>query len=141
VALQTDNGSLAIAGLRLPVGSTQEAAGLAGMTSYGLTLILSGTSARRRPCQPPAGWIGFLIEARPNTSTCVSVAPVLNVNDSWKLALEVGEIRIRHRNATTSQFSNWPPSTPSNDTDVAVGLLRTTDDAAVQTSTTTATWV
>lgn len=131
--------------VRLPVGSSQEAAGLgAGMTSYGLTLVLSQEFS--------FGAIHFNLvkgrdlflepDTRPHASTLrASVAPVWNVSEQWKLALELGREAVSTGGDTaTTQFVQLGAIySPTNDIDVAMGFLRSTDDAAAQTTTTTAT--
>ncbi len=131
--------------VRLPVSASQEAAGLGtGMTSYGLTLILSQelmfgaihlNLAKMRD--------QFLeSEARPHATTLrASAAPVWNVNAQWKLALELGREFVSSGGDTvTNPFVQLGAIySPSSDIDVAVGLLRSFDNAANQTTTTTAT--
>lgn len=131
--------------VRLPVSSSQEAAGLGtGMTSYGLTLILSQeltfgaihlnlAKIRDQFLEP---------EARPHATTLrASSAPIWNINEQWKLALEVGREFVSTGGDTiTNPFVQLGGIySPSSDIDVALGLLRSVDNAANQTSTTTVT--
>lgn len=131
--------------IRLPVGAGQEAAGLgAGTTSYGLSLILSQ--------ELPFGAIHFNLvrardlfldpDTRPHASTLrVSVAPVWNVCEQWKLALDMGRQSVSTAgDTTTAQLVQLGAIySPNKDTDIALGWLRNTDDATPQTTTTTAT--
>jgi len=131
--------------IRLPVGSSQEAAGLGtGTTSYGLTLILSQ--------ELPFGAIHFNLvkgrnlfldpDTRPHASTLrASMAPVWSVSEQWKLALEMGRESVSTAGDTTwTQFAQLGAiSSPNKDLDLALGVLRNTDDATPQTTTTTAT--
>ncbi len=131
--------------IRLPVSASQEAAGLgAGVTSYGLTLILSQELSFGAIHFNLARGLNLFLEpdTRPHASSLrASVAPVWNVSEQWKLALEMGRESVSAGgDTTTSQFVQLGAIySPSNDIDVAVGLLRSTDDAADQTTTTAAT--
>ncbi len=131
--------------IRLPVSSGNEAAGLgAGATSYGLALILSQEAS--------FGAIHFNLAAgrdefsagsmQPvSNSLRTSIAPVWNINDQWKLALEVGHESVSSAgDTTTSQFVQLGAIfSPTKDLDLALGILRNNDNANPQTSTTTAT--
>jgi len=131
--------------IRLPVGAGQEAAGLgAGMTSYGLTLILTQ--------ELPFGAIHFNLgkgrdlfldpDANPHATTLhVSMAPVWNLSAQWKLALGLGrEFVSTEGDTTNTRFVQIGAIySPSKDIDIALGVLRNTDDALPQTTTTTAT--
>lgn len=131
--------------VRLPVGGGPEAAGLGtGATSYGLTLILSQ--------ELPFGAVHFNLagardlyadpQARPHASTArVSVAPVWHLNDQWKLACELGHVVVTAggESTTTQLLQLGTVYSPSKDIDLALGLLRSLDRAAMQTTTTTAT--
>jgi hypothetical protein len=131
--------------IRLPVSSGHEAAGLgAGATSYGLALILSQDVS--------FGAIHFnLAGARDEfsagslqplaNSLRASVAPVWDINEQWKLALEVGSESVSSAgDTTTTQFVQLGAIySPTKDLDLALGILRNNDNATPQTSTTTAT--
>jgi hypothetical protein len=131
--------------VRLPVSSGNEAAGLgAGATSYGLTLILSQDVSFGAIHFNLAGGrdefsAGSLLPQSHSLRT--SIAPVWDVNEQWKLALEVGHESVsRAGDTTTSQFVQLGAVfSPSKDLDFALGVLRNNDTATPQTSTTTAT--
>lgn len=131
--------------IRLPVGTDQKAAGLGtGLMSYGLVLILTQDL--------PFGAIHFNLgkgrdlfldpDANPHTTTLhVSMAPVWNLNTQWKLALGLGrEFVATEGDTTNAQFAQLGViCSPSKGIDIALGVLRNTDDALPQTATTTAT--
>ncbi len=131
--------------VRLPVSSGDEAAGLgAGATSYGLSLILSQDVAFGAiHFNLAAGRDEFLAaSARPQVnSRRVSIAPVWDLSEQWKLALEVGHESVSSAGDTTiSQFVQLGAVfSPGKDLDFALGVLRNNDTATPQTSTTTAT--
>jgi hypothetical protein len=131
--------------IRLPVSTSQEAAGLgSGMTSYGLTLILTQ--------ELPFGAIHVNLakgrdlfldpETRPHASTLrASMAPVWNVSEQWKLTLDLGRESVSAMGDTTwMQFMQvGAVYSPNKDLDLSLGVLRNTDDATPQTTSTTAT--
>ncbi len=131
--------------VRLPVSSGDEAAGLgAGATSYGLTLILSqDVSFGAVHFNLAGGRDEFLAASgRPQVnSRRVSIAPVWDLSEQWKLALEVGHESVSSAgDTTTSQFAQLGAVfSPGKDLDLAMGILRNNDNATPQTSTTTAT--
>jgi hypothetical protein len=131
--------------IRLPVSSSQEAAGLgAGMTSYGLALILSqDVSFGAVHFNLSAGRDEFRTASLipPADSLRTSFAPVWNVSEQWKLALEVGRESVSSAgDTTTTQFVQLGAIfSPDKDLDIALGILRNNDNATPQTSTTTAT--
>ena len=131
--------------IRLPVSSGHEAAGLgAGAASYGLALILSQDVSFGAIHFNLAGGRDEYSAAslQPSANTLrVSVAPVWDINEQWKLAVEVGHESVSSAGDTaTSQFVQLGAIfSPSKDLDLALGILRNNDNATPQTSTTTAT--
>lgn len=131
--------------VRLPVSSSQEASGLgAGATSYGLALILSQDVSFGAIHFNLAGGRDEFSNTSllPSANTVrASVAPVWDINEQWKLALEVGHESVSSAgDTTTSQFVQIGAIfSPSKDLDLALGILRSNDNATPQTSTTTAT--
>ena len=131
--------------VRLPVSSGHEAAGLgAGATSYGLALILSQDVSFGAIHFNLAGGRDEFSAASllPTANTLrASFAPVWDINEQWKLALEFGHESVSSAGDTTnSQFVQLGAIfSPSKDLDLALGILRNNDNATHQTSTTTAT--
>lgn len=129
--------------VRLPVSADQEAAGLGtGLMSYGLVLILTQ--------ELPFGAVHFNLakgrdlfldpDANPHATTLhLSMAPVWNVSDGWKLALGLGrEFVSTEGDTSATRFVQLGVIySPSKDVDIALGVLRNTDDAQPQTTTTT----
>jgi len=144
---QADGGtSLAIKPeIRLPVSAGQESAGLgAGMVSYGLTLILSQELAFGTIHVNLAKGRNMFLDpdTRPHTSALrASVAPVWNLSEQWKLSLDLGRELVSSAGDTgTTQFVQLGAIySPGKDLDLALGVMRNTDDATPQTTTTTAT--
>jgi len=131
--------------IRLPVSSGGEAAGLgAGATSYGLALILSQEVSFGAIHFNLAGGRDEFSAASllpQSNSLRTSVAPVWDINEQWKLALEVGSESVSSAgDTTTTQFVQLGAIySPTKDLDLALGILRSNDNASPQTSTTTAT--
>jgi hypothetical protein len=118
----------------LPVSAGREAAGLGrGRTSANLTLILTqevpfgaihanagvGRDRHRDTSSNPA-----------TTTTRASIAPVWDVTDQWKLALDVGTessraagVRVRSNFVELGAIYS-----PSEDLDFALGILRSSDN-------------
>jgi hypothetical protein len=131
--------------VRLPVGSGPEAAGLGtGATSYGLALILTQ--------ELPFGAVHFNLagardlyadpDTRPHASTVrVSIAPVWQISEQWKLAGDLGHVAVTAggESTTTQLLQLGAVYSPSTDIDLALGVMRSVDRAAIQTTTTTAT--
>ncbi|MFA6312159.1 MAG: transporter [Sterolibacterium sp.] len=124
--------------LLLPVGADKEAAGLGtGRSSYGLTLILTReTGFGAVHANLAAGrnrYRDTLASPDPDTSTvALSIAPVWDLNDRWKLALDVGTEWEREAagNKSRSNFVELGAIySPSKDLDLAFGILRRSDDA------------
>lgn len=128
--------------VRLPISSAKETAGLGtGRTSYGLTLILSQ--------EVPFGAVHANLATGRNrfsdkvanpddaTTTRASIAPVWDVSEKWKLALDVGrETEVSGGNKTRSDFAEIGTIfSPNKDIDVALGIIRRSD--SVNPSTTT----
>ena len=127
--------------LVLPVSARREAAGLGtGEVSGGLTLIVTQ--------ELPFGAVHFNAGvgheryrdavANPEVnSRRLSVAPVWNVAEGWKLALDLGQkwersagqtVRVRHQELGAIY-------SPSKDLDWAAGLIRMADDVSPKTVT------
>jgi Putative MetA-pathway of phenol degradation len=127
--------------LLLPVSAANEAKGLGvGEASGGLTLIVSQ--------ELPFGAVHFNAAVgreryrdaavSPDVaSRRLSVAPVWNLSEAWKLALDLGQtwersggqtVRVRHQELGAIY-------SPSKDLDWAAGWIRTHDDASPKTVT------
>jgi hypothetical protein len=127
--------------LLLPVSAAREARGLGvGEASGAVTLIVSQ--------ELPFGAVHFnaaigrerFHDAALNPdvhSRRLSVAPVWNVSEAWKLALDLGQkwersagqtVRVRHQELGAIY-------SPSKDLDWAAGLIRESDDASPKTVT------
>lgn len=133
----------------LPASAGREDAGLGtGKTSGNLTLILTQ--------DVPFGAIHLNAgvgrdryrdtSINPDTTTTrVSIAPVWDVGDQWKLALDMGTESARHSgfSAASRIRSNFVELaavySPSKDIDFALGLLRSSDNASPRTTTHVAT--
>jgi hypothetical protein len=126
--------------LVLPVGSGKENRGMGtGRTSLGLTAILTQ--------EMPFGAIHANIGAgrdrfrdttvNPDaTTTHVSVAPVWDVTEQWKLALDVGTDRERAGGTTTrtSTVELGTVYSANKDLDFALGFIRSKDNASPETT-------
>ena len=131
--------------IRLPVSAAKEAAGLGtGRTSSGVTLILTqevpfgavhaNLAAGRNRFRDTA--------ANPDASTArASIAPVWDVSEEWKLALDVGtETENAGGNKARSNFAEIGAIfSPDKDLDFALGIIRRSDNANPRTTTTSAT--
>lgn len=123
--------------LLLPVSAAREAAGLGtGRSSYGVTLILTQetgfgavhanlAAGRNRYRDTPAG-------PAPDTSTvAASIAPVWDIGERWKLALDVG-VEWERAAAGSKTRSNFVEIgaiyAPNKDLDLAFGILHTSGD-------------
>jgi hypothetical protein len=118
----------------LPVSDNRENAGLGmGKTSYGLTFILTQVVS--------FGAVHFNIrpsrdryrdtQANPdNTRLRVSVAPVWDVSEQWKLDLDVGTIGDRSQGNTvrTNYGELGAIYSPNKDVDLSAGYLHSRDD-------------
>jgi len=130
--------------IALPVSAGKEAQGLGtGRTSYGLTLIVTQeVSFGAVHANLFSGRDRFRDSAGPDASiTRASIAPVWDVADKWKLALDVGlETASAGGERTRSSFAEIGAIySPSKDLDFAFGLIRATDNADPSTKTTSAT--
>lgn len=129
----------------LPVSRSGEEAGRGtGKISYGLTLILTQEfsfgaihanlgSDRNRYRNTVAN---------PNASVIrASLAPVWDIAEQWKLALDLGALRERSGGVgTTSRYAEiGVVHSPSKDLDFALGIIRQTDNAAPKSASTLAT--
>lgn len=131
--------------IRLPVSSGKEDDGLGvGRTSYGLTAILSqevGFGAVHANLF--AGRDRFRDSTvNPNNSTLrFSLAPVWDVAEGWKLALDLGTQSDRAGGVKTrSQIAEVGAIySPNKDLDFALGLIRRSDNADPKTTTNSAT--
>lgn len=131
--------------LHLPVSADKEAAGLGtGRSSFGLTLILS----REVPfgaihANLAAGHDRFRDAAANPDATVLraSVAPVWDVAEEWKLALDVGsETEKAGGSETRADFVEIGAIfSPNKDLDFAFGIVRRTDNANPAAKTTAAT--
>ncbi len=134
--------------IRLPVAAAKEAAGLgSGRTSYGLLLILTQ--------ELPFGAIHANLargrdlfrypEINPHLSTAhASIAPVWNLGEQWKLALDLGRemetaAGIRKRFTFLALGAVY---SPDKELDLALGFIRRSDSADNSTNSATlgATW-
>jgi hypothetical protein len=123
----------------LPVSSHREDEGLGvGKTSAGLTLILSQ--------EVPFGEVHFnagvgrerFRNSEDNTTLrSFSVAPVWNVSEQWKLALDVGIEQARSGGDTVrAKFAEIGAMyTLSDSVELAFGFIRTTDDESPKAKT------
>ena len=133
--------------IRLPVGSGREAAGLGtGRTSYGAMLILTQ--------ELPFGAVHANLASNRNryrtgadaTVTRLSVAPVWDVSEQWKLALDLGqETETAAGNDVRSRYAEvGVVFSPSKELDFAFGLIRRRNDdhpgATTNTATLGVTW-
>ena len=128
-----------------PVGAGRESAGLGtGRTSGNLTLVITQ--------EVPFGAIHINAAAGreryrdtssfPDTAiTRASIAPVWDVSDQWKLAVDLGTqsaraggVRVRSNFAELGAIYS-----PSSDLDFALGLVRASDNDSPRTTTHTAT--
>lgn len=134
----------------LPVSSSREERGLGtGKVSGNLTLIVSQ--------EVPFGAVHFNAgvgrdrfsntKDNPNTTyKRASIAPVWDVNEQWKLALDVGVESARaNGDSVLSNFVGLGTVySPSKNLDLALGLFRTADNETPRTTTysvtTGATW-
>ncbi|WP_153110237.1 transporter [Propionivibrio limicola] len=131
--------------IAIPVSSSREAEGLgSGETSGALTFILSQ--------DVPFGAIHFNAgvgrdrfrntEDNPNTTTKrLSVAPVWDVSEQWKLALDLGVESAKADNETvrTKFVEIGAIYSPSKDVDLALGFIHARDDESPKTKTDSAT--
>lgn len=131
--------------IRLPVSAEKEAAGLGtGKTSTGLTLILTQELAfGALHANLASGRNRFSdTTANPNASTTrASLAPVWDVSENWKLALDVGtETEDAGGTKTRSNFYEIGVIfSPDKDLDFALGIVRRSDNANPNTTTNSAT--
>ncbi len=134
----------------LPVSAGREAAGLGrGRTSANLTLILTQ--------EVPFGAIhanagvgrdryGDSLNNPDTTTTRASIAPVWDVTDQWKLALDLGteSARAAGVRARSNFVELGAIYSPSEDLDFALGFLRSSDNdspsATKHTATAGITW-
>ena len=131
--------------IRLPVSASKEAAGLGtGRTSYGVTLILTQ--------EVPFGAVHANLAtgrdrfrdnaANPDATTArASLAPVWDIDEHWKLALDVGrETENAGGNKLRTHFAEIGAIfSPNKDLDFALGIIRRNDNADPRTTTTSAT--
>lgn len=131
--------------LRLPVSAGREGAGLGtGRTSGNLTFILTqdvpfgavhiNAGVGRERYRDPLSY--------PDTATTrASIAPVWDVSDQWKLAVDLGTQSARAAGVKVrSNFAELGAIySPSIDLDFALGIVRTSDNDSPRTTTHTAT--
>lgn len=129
--------------IALPVSASKETDGLGtGRTSYGLTLILTKeVSFGAVHANLFVGRDRFRNSASDASITRASIAPVWDIAEKWKLALDIGTETARASgNDTKSNFAEIGAIySPSKDLDFSLGLIRTNDDAPINTGTTSAT--
>jgi len=128
----------------LPVSSGRENEGLGtGKTSYGLTLILTQeTGFGAVHANLFAGRDRFRDTVGSDaTITRASIAPVWDVAEGWKLALDIGiESERADGDSTRTDFAEIGAIySPSDNLEFAFGLIRANDDAEPGTGTTSAT--
>lgn len=123
--------------LLLPVSADKEAAGLGtGRTSYALTLILTReTGFGAVHANLAAGsnrYRDTLASPDPDTSTLrASIAPAWDINERWKLAVDVGtewERETAGHRSRSSYAELGAIYSPSKDLDLAFGILRRSAD-------------
>lgn len=131
--------------IRFPVGAAEEAAGLgSGRSSVGVTLILSQEVAFGAVhANLAAGRNRFRnTTVNPDASTFrASIAPVWDVSEEWKLALDLGsETETAAGAKKRSTFAEiGAVFSPSKDLDWAFGLIHRTDNASPRATTTSVT--
>ena len=125
----------------LPISADREESGLgAGKTSGKRTLILTQ--------EVPFGAIHINAgigrerfrdtENNPDTTTVrASIAPVWDFSDQWKLALDMGveQARANSNRVRTSFIEFGAIYSPSKDLDLAVGMVRLSDNDSPHTTT------
>ena len=129
--------------VRLPVGASQEADGLGtGATSYSLALILTQETDFGAVHVNLGGASDRYSDARPTARTLrMAVAPVWNITDQWRVALEYSAVQVTvdSQSTTTQLVQLGAIYSPSKDLDLAMGLMRSADGTASPTTTTTTT--
>lgn len=133
--------------LRLPVNASKEAAGLGtGRVSYGVTLIATQeTGFGAVHANLAAGrdnYRGLATSPAPDaTSWRASVSPVWDVEERWKLALDLGiESQQAGGDTTTANYVEFGTVySPSKDLDFALGIIRRVDRTHPATTTNTLT--
>lgn len=122
--------------LLLPVSAAKETSGLGtGRTSYGLTLILTQEThfgaVHANLAVGRNRYRETLATPDPDASTTrASIAPVWDVSEKWKLAVDLGtetENTGGHESRTNFMELGTIYS-PNKDLDLAVGVLRRTDN-------------
>lgn len=128
-----------------PVSSSREREGLGtGKTSGSLTLILT-QEVPFGAVHVNAGVIRDLYRDtlnNPNTTTTrASIAPVWDVSERWKLALDLGTESARSGGSSvrTDFVELGAIYAPSKDLDFALGFVRSSDNDSPHTTTNTAT--
>jgi hypothetical protein len=125
--------------LGLPIDEDKEAVGLgSGRTSYSLTTILTQETAFGAVlANLAAGRTLYRNTAiNPDTSTIrASIAPVWQVNEEWKLALDMGsETQHAAGHKTRAEFLEiGVVFSPTKGLDFAFGILRRTDHTSPST--------
>lgn len=128
-----------------PVSASRESEGLGtGKTSGSLTLILS-QEVPFGAVHMNAGVIRDLYRdtlSNPDTTTTrASIAPVWDVSEQWKLALDLGTESARSGGSSvrTNFAEIGAIYAPSKDLDFALGIIRSSDNDSPHTTTNTAT--
>lgn len=131
--------------IRLPLSNSKEAAGLGvGRSSYGLTGILTqelGFGAVHANLFAGRDRYRDSTANPHNTTQRLSLAPVWDVAEGWKLALDLGTQRDRAGGMTTRTqiVEIGAIYSPNKDLDFAVGLIRRSDNVEPKTTTDSAT--
>jgi hypothetical protein len=131
--------------IRLPVSAEKETNGLGvGRRSYGITGILTqelGFGAIHANLFAGHDHYRETAAGLHNTTQRLSVAPVWDVAEGWKLALDMGTQRDRAGGVTTRTqlVEIGAIYSPNKDLDFAVGLIRRSDNVDPKTTTDSAT--
>lgn len=125
----------------LPIDDDKESAGLGnGRSSYGLTAILTQETAFGEVHVNLAARRARFRDTTTNPDSSVfhaSIAPVWQVNEQWKLAINLGSETERAAGIRSRAdfFQVGGVFSPSKDLDFAIGFLRRTDHTGPDTIT------
>lgn len=127
--------------IALPVSSSSEAKGLGnGETSYALTAILSQEgSFGAVHFNIAGGWDRYDDPLAANeNSVMFSVAPVWDVTEQWKLALDLGTVSTSGggSDSRTNFMEVGAIYAPNENMDLAFGVVRANDDQTPETTVT-----
>jgi len=127
--------------IRLPINEGKEAAGLgSGRTSYALTAILTQEAAFGAVHANLATERARYRDTTTNPDATlfrVSIAPVWDIDEHWKLVLDVGSETERAGGSKTraEYFEIGTTYSPNKDLDFALGIIRRTDHTSPGTTT------